>query len=255
MYQLSGVKVIRGERTILDIEALSIDPHALTVVLGHNGSGKSTLVNLLANQFAPESGQVKLDGKALSSFTPKQLAQTVAYLPQKLPEVAGLNVTELVRLGRFPWRGTLGRWRKEDSDIINDAMRETGVEQFKDTLADQLSGGERQRTWVAMLLAQQADLLILDEPTSALDIQHQYQLMELLSELNKNTGKGVIVILHDLNLALRYATHTVALKSGKVAFQGKVDLLQDEQLLSDLYSTPVKLIDHPEQDHKVAVVC
>lgn len=255
MYQLSGVKVIRGERTILDIEALSIDPHALTVVLGHNGSGKSTLVNLLANQFAPESGQVKLDGKALSSFTPKQLAQTVAYLPQKLPEVAGLNVTELVRLGRFPWRGTLGRWRKEDSDIINDAMRETGVEQFKETLADQLSGGERQRTWVAMLLAQQADLLILDEPTSALDIQHQYQLMELLSELNKNTGKGVIVILHDLNLALRYATHTVALKSGKVAFQGKVDLLQDEQLLSDLYSTPVKLIDHPEQDHKVAVVC
>lgn len=255
MYQLSGVKVIRGERTILDIEALSIDPHALTVVLGHNGSGKSTLVNLLANQFAPESGQVKLDGRALSSFTPKQLAQTVAYLPQKLPEVAGLNVTELVRLGRFPWRGTLGRWRKEDSDIINDAMRETGVEQFKDTLADQLSGGERQRTWVAMLLAQQADLLILDEPTSALDIQHQYQLMELLSALNKKTGKGVIVILHDLNLALRYATHTVALKAGKIAFQGKVDLLQDEKLLSDLYSTPVKLIDHPEQDHKVAVVC
>ncbi len=255
MYQLSGVKVIRGERTILDIEALSIDPHALTVVLGHNGSGKSTLVNLLANQFAPESGQVKLDGRALATFSPKQLAQTVAYLPQKLPEVAGLNVAELVRLGRFPWRGTLGRWRKEDSEIIADAMRETGVEQFKDTLADQLSGGERQRTWVAMLLAQQAELLILDEPTSALDIQHQYQLMELLSDLNKNTGKGVIVILHDLNLALRYATHTVALKAGKVAFQGKVDLLQDEQLLSDLYSTPVKLIDHPEQDHKVAVVC
>ncbi|QFU20624.1 ABC transporter ATP-binding protein [Shewanella eurypsychrophilus] len=255
MYQLTNVKVIRSERTILDIDELSIDPHALTVVLGHNGSGKSTLVNLLANQFSPEEGEVTLANKPLSAYGAKELAQTVAYLPQKLPEVAGLNVAELVRLGRFPWRGALGRWRKEDDEIIHNAMCETGVEEFKDILADQLSGGERQRTWVAMLLAQQADLLILDEPTSALDIQHQYQLMQLLSELNKRTGKGVIVILHDLNLALRYATHILALKAGKIAFTGEVDVLLDEKLLSDLYSTPVQLIDHPELDHKVAVVC
>lgn len=255
MYQLTNVKVIRAERTILDIDELTLDPQALTVVLGHNGSGKSTLVNLLANQFPPEEGQVTLSDKALSQYGARELAKTVAYLPQKLPEVAGLNVAELVRLGRFPWRGALGRWRKEDDEIINNAMHETGVEKFKDTLADQLSGGERQRTWVAMLLAQQAELLILDEPTSALDIQHQYQLMQLLSDLNKRTGKGVIVILHDLNLALRFATHIVALKAGKVAFTGKVDVLFDEQLLSDLYSTPVQLIDHPIHDHKVAVVC
>ncbi|QLE83946.1 ABC transporter ATP-binding protein [Shewanella sp. Scap07] len=255
MYQLKDVKVIREQRTILDIEQLNIDPHALTVVLGHNGSGKSTLVNLLANQFQPEQGTVTLADKTLQQYSAKALAQTVAYLPQKLPEVAGLNVAELVRLGRFPWRGTLGRWRKEDEQIIADAMAETGVTQFKDTLADQLSGGERQRTWVAMLLAQQAELLILDEPTSALDIQHQYQLMDLLSRLNKTTGKGVIVILHDLNLALRYATQIVALKAGKVAFHGDVSLLQDEQRLSDLYATPVTLIDHPHQPHKVAIVC
>lgn len=255
MYQLKDVKVIREQRTILDIEQLNIDPHALTVVLGHNGSGKSTLVNLLANQFQPEQGTVTLADKTLQQYSAKTLAQTVAYLPQKLPEVAGLNVAELVRLGRFPWRGTLGRWRKEDEQIIADAMAETGVTQFKDTLADQLSGGERQRTWVAMLLAQQAELLILDEPTSALDIQHQYQLMDLLSRLNKTTGKGVIVILHDLNLALRYATQIVALKAGKVAFHGDVSLLQDEQRLSDLYATPVTLIDHPHQPHKVAIVC
>ena len=106
-----------------------------------------------------------------------------------------------------------------------------------------------------MLLAQQAELLILDEPTSALDIHHQYQLMELLSNLNKSTGKGVIVILHDLNLALRFATQIVALKAGKVAFSGEASLLQDEQRLSDLYATPVTLIDHPNQNHKVAIVC
>ena len=149
----------------------------------------------------------------------------------------------------------MGRWRKEDEQIIAQAMEETGVTAFKDTLADQLSGGERQRTWVAMLLAQQAELLILDEPTSALDIHHQYQLMELLSNLNKSTGKGVIVILHDLNLALRFATQIVALKAGKVAFSGEASLLQDEQRLSDLYATPVTLIDHPNQNHKVAIVC
>lgn len=126
MYELNNIRVIRGERTILDIDALEIDPHALTVVLGHNGSGKSTLVNLLANQFSPEEGKVKLAGKLLSDYSPKQLAQTVAYLPQKLPEVAGLNVAELVRLGRFPWRGALGRWRKEDDEIIAQAMKETG---------------------------------------------------------------------------------------------------------------------------------
>ena len=255
MYQLSDVKVIRDERTILDIEQLNIDPHALTVVLGHNGSGKSTLVNLLANQFQPEEGEITLAEQALNKFSAKELARTVAYLPQKLPEVAGLNVSELVRLGRFPWRGTLGRWRDEDQQIIEQAMEETGVTEFKDALADQLSGGERQRTWVAMLLAQQAKMMILDEPTSALDIQHQYQLMALLSRLNKETGVGVIVILHDLNLALRFATQIVALKKGKIAFQGDTDILLDEALLSDLYATPVTLIDHPTQAHKVAVIC
>ncbi|WP_282167164.1 ABC transporter ATP-binding protein [Shewanella japonica] len=255
MYQLSHVKVIRDERTILDIEQLNIDPHALTVVLGHNGSGKSTLVNLLANQFQPEAGDITLDNQPLKKYSAKELARTVAYLPQKLPEVAGLNVSELVRLGRFPWRGTLGRWRDEDQQIIEKAMAETGVTEFKDALADQLSGGERQRTWVAMLLAQQAKMMILDEPTSALDIQHQYQLMELLSRLNKETGVGVIVILHDLNLALRFATQIVALKKGLIAFQGDTDILLDEALLSDLYATPVTLVDHPNKPHKVAIVC
>ncbi|MDR8526109.1 ABC transporter ATP-binding protein [Shewanella fidelis] len=255
MYQLTQVKVIREQREILSIDSLTIDPHALTVVLGHNGSGKSTLVNLLANQFEPEKGGVTLAEKPLTQYSAKELARTVAYLPQKLPEVAGLTVKELVRLGRFPWRGTLGRWRTEDEQIIAQAMQATGVTAFKDTLADQLSGGERQRTWVAMLLAQQADLLILDEPTSALDIQHQYQLMQLLSDLNKTTGKGVIVILHDLNLALRFATQIVALKAGRIDFSGGAELLLDEQRLSDLYTTPVSLIDHPSQPHKVAVIC
>ena len=260
MFQLSNIKVIRDDRTILKVPNLTIPTDKLTVVLGHNGSGKSTLVNLLSGQVQAEQGEVKLDNTSLSSLKSKELAKRIAYLPQKLPTSAGLTVSELVRLGRFPWRGAFGRWNQEDTAIIEQAMKRTGVDQFSSALADELSGGERQRAWVSMLLAQQSPLLILDEPTSALDVHHQFQLMSLLAELNRNEGVGIIVILHDLNLALRYATHIIALKQGKIAFEGGTDTLLSEKTLSELYESPIKLIDHPVPadtlaSQKVAVVC
>ena len=260
MFQLSNIKIVRDNRTILSIEDLTIPTNELTVVLGHNGSGKSTLVNLLSGQMSPDSGIVELNGTSLSSFKSKDLAKKIAYLPQKLPTSAGLTVEELVRLGRFPWRGALGRWNAQDKSIIQQAMERTGVADFSQALADDLSGGERQRAWVSMLLAQQSPILILDEPTSALDVHHQFQLMGLLSELNKKENVGVIVILHDLNLALRYATHIVALKKGQIAFEGHADKLLDEHALSTLYESPIRLIDHPvpaktAASEKVAVVC
>ncbi|PSU50108.1 ABC transporter [Photobacterium frigidiphilum] len=260
MYKLSNIQMVRGGRSILEVDSLQIPTSELTVVLGHNGSGKSTLVSLLSGQQAPDSGLVELNGHSLTGYKTKDLAKQVAFLPQKLPTSAGLTVKELVKLGRFPWRGTLGRWNAEDSHIIDESIAKTGVEAFAHTLADELSGGERQRAWVAMLLAQQSPILILDEPTSALDIQHQYQLMNLLAELNQTQHVGVIVILHDLNLALRYATHIVALKNGKIAFEGQSNILLDEQRLSDLYESTIRLIDHPEPskkngNNKVAIVC
>lgn len=260
MYTLSNVEMIRGGRVILSVDQLSIPTDKLTVVLGHNGSGKSTLMSLLSGQQAPDVGQVQLNQQDVTQFDAKSLAKQVAFLPQKLPASAGLTVRELVRLGRFPWRGALGRWRNEDAQIIETAMEKTGVTPFADTLVDELSGGERQRAWVAMLLAQESPVLILDEPTSALDIQHQYQLMALLAELNQQQNCGIIVILHDLNLALRYATHIVALKQGRIAFSGAADELNDEERLSDLYQTPIQLIPHPRPaddstTNKVAIVC
>lgn len=255
MFKLNQVRVHRDNRDILSIDELSIPSDGLTVVLGHNGSGKSTLVNLLSGQAEADSGHVTLNGSDINSFSQKQLAKEIAFLPQKLPDVAGLTVQELVRLGRFPWRGVFGRWQNDDEEIIVEAMQKTGVEQYADNLADKLSGGERQRAWVAMLLAQQSPVLILDEPTSALDIHHQYHLMDLLQELNQQTGCGILVILHDLNLALRYATHIVALKQGKIAFSGAKELLLDDQRLTDLYETDILLLDHPQQDdQKIAVV-
>lgn len=260
MFTLSGVEMVRGGRTILAIDQLCIPTNELTVVLGHNGSGKSTLVSLLSGQQSPDTGTVQLDDVSLASLGSKDLAKKVAFLPQKLPASAGLTVRELVRLGRFPWRGALGFWRQQDNDMIAAAMEKTGVTAFADSYVDELSGGERQRAWVAMLLAQESPVLILDEPTSALDVQHQYQLMALLAELNQQQGCGIIVILHDLNLALRYATHIVALKQGRIAFDGPAAGLADEQRLSDLYQTPIRLIDHPGDTdqattNKVAIVC
>lgn len=154
MYHLQGVEMVRGGRTILSVDSLNIPTNELTVVLGHNGSGKSTLVSLLSGQQAPDKGRVELNGQSLSSLAAKELAKSVAFLPQKLPTSAGLTVHELVRLGRFPWRGALGRWKAEDETIIDESIAKTGVTDFANTLADELSGGERQRAWVAMLLAQ-----------------------------------------------------------------------------------------------------
>lgn len=278
MFELKNICVERGQRVILQLDRLNIDDKAFTVILGHNGSGKSTLMNLLARQIQPDVGEIFLGQQPLSGLSQKMLARQIAFLPQRLPEVAGMTVRELVRQGRYPWRGTLGRWRKDDQQIIKQAMTMTGVSAYADALADELSGGERQRAWIAMLLAQQSPILLLDEPTSALDLHHQYELMGLLKQLNQTSGRGVIVILHDLNLVSRFADQVVALKGGRIFYQGGVhapvcselNTVGDEnhkresvqepvffsnEMLSELYQVPVRLVDHPEGKHKVAVVC
>ncbi|MDN2483490.1 ABC transporter ATP-binding protein [Vibrio agarivorans] len=255
MYRLSDITVIKESRTILNVPSLDIPSDKLTVILGHNGSGKSTLVNLLAGQAKPDQGSVKLNGSALSTLSAKKLAQEIAYLPQHLPQASGLTVKELVKLGRYPWRGVFGRFNSNDDEIISQAMCATQVESYSNHSAEKLSGGERQRAWISMLIAQQSPVLILDEPTSALDIHHQYQVLELLKTLNTQQGKGVLVILHDLNLTLRFADHVIALKQGEVVFSGSTNEIADEATLSELYHTPIKLMGHPTQQHKVAVVC
>ncbi len=254
MLSFDNIEVHRGARCTLRIDHLQIDSDRFTVILGHNGSGKSTLMNLMAGLLEPQVGRVMLDGQALSSFGARAFARRVAFLPQRLPDVAGLTVSELVRLGRFPWRGLLGRWRADDQALIDDAMRMTDVERFAHHLADTLSGGERQRAWIAMLLAQQSPLILLDEPTSALDLAHQYELMALLQRLNRETGRGVVVILHDVNLSARFADRIVALKQGRVFFDGTPQALLSGSLLSRLYDIGIELVAAPGRDRPIAVV-
>lgn len=254
MYKLENIRVRHGERTVLDLDSLELPTDRVTVILGHNGSGKSTMMNLLAQQNRPTEGQISLHGKKLESYGARQFARSAAFMPQRLPGTSGLTVNELVKLGRFPWRGLIGRWQQEDQVSVTEALQDTDISQYRDTLVDQLSGGERQRAWVSMLLAQNAPLLLLDEPTSALDLCHQYDLLTLLKRLNRERQRGVILILHDLNMALRFADHIVGLKQGKVAFQGSPTEIQDEAALSDLYSIPIRLLQHPEQEAPVAVI-
>ncbi|GGK04563.1 ABC transporter ATP-binding protein [Pseudomonas matsuisoli] len=254
MLKLHDIKVRHDGRTTLDIDHLEIAGDQFTVILGHNGSGKSTLMNLIARQTEPATGALQLDDRPLDAYSSRDFAQRVAFLPQRLPEVAGLTVRELVRLGRFPWRGLLGRWRPEDLDAVEKAMRETDVLQYADHLADTLSGGERQRAWIAMLLAQASPLILLDEPTSALDLSHQYDLMHLLRGLNQTARLGIVAILHDVNLTTRYADRIIALKQGRVYFDGTPDELLSGSLLSGLYEIDIQLIQQPGAARPVAVV-
>lgn len=254
MLSLKDIQVRHDGRLTLDIDTLDIAEDAFTVILGHNGSGKSTLMNLIARQTEPVTGHIRLNDQPFSHYSQRELAQRVAFLPQRLPDVAGLTVRELVRLGRFPWRGLLGRWRADDLEAVEAAMKETDVLQFADHLADTLSGGERQRAWIAMLLAQASPLILLDEPTSALDLSHQYELMALLRALNEGKGRGIVAILHDVNLTARYADRIIALKQGRVFFDGTPDELLSSQLLTALYDIDIQLIDQPGAVRRIAVV-
>lgn len=255
MFELSQLIVERNQRRILDIPNLTLPSDKVTVILGQNGSGKTTLMQCLARQLTPNQGDIHFNQTSLQRFSQRKLAQEIAFLPQSLPEVAGLTIKELVQLGRFPWHGTWGRWQQKDHDIVQQSLQQVDLSHYSDQLVNQASGGEKQRAWIAMLLAQQSPVLLLDEPTSALDISHQYELLSLLKKLNQETGQGIIVILHDINLAARYADHILAIHQGRCFFQGSAEAFMQKEQLESLYNIPMELINHPNKRSKVAIVC
>lgn len=253
MYQLSKIKLIRNGLNLLNIDQLNIEAHGLNVILGHNGSGKSTLLKILAGQLKPDQGQVRLSHQDIYQLSPRELARQIAYMPQQIPQTALLQVRELVELGRFAWRGWLQRWQIEDRQYIDTAMASTQITHLAHHALNEISGGERQRAWLAMLLAQNARMLLLDEPSSALDLAHQYQLMTVLREQVEQKSCAVIAILHDLNLALRYADRIIALRNGKIWFDGTANELLNHPQLSELYGIELDILPRAGK-HAVAVV-
>ena len=192
----------------------------ITVIVGANACGKSTLLRGMARLLRPSSGAVLLDGQAIASLPSRQVARTLGLLPQNPVTPEGVGVVDLVSRGRHPHQGALRRWSRGDEQAVAEALELTGTLDLADRLVDELSGGQRQRVWIAMALAQQTDLLLLDEPTTYLDVAHQVEILDLLAELNEVRGTTIVMVLHDLNMAARYADHLVAMRDGRVVAAG-----------------------------------
>ncbi|MHA7874166.1 ABC transporter ATP-binding protein [Roseivivax sp.] len=245
MFELRDISRRHDGREVLGIDRLSLGGAGLTAILGQNGSGKTTLLSLLARQARPDTGSITLEGAPIAAPSQRAFARQVAYLPQVLPQVPGLTARELAGLGRFAWRGAFGRWGPADRQAVETGLAETGVTHLAETLADDLSGGERQRAWIAMLLAQEAPILLLDEPTAALDLAHAHEVMGLLRAIATRGGCRVIVVLHDVNLAARFADRVLALRGGRLAFDGPPRDFLEPGTLRALFDIDMALLDGP----------
>lgn len=199
---------------------VSIPDGHFTAIIGPNGCGKSTLLRTLSRLMTPVDGHVWLDGEQIQRYASKEVARRIGLLAQNATTPGDITVQELVARGRYPHQPLFTRWRKEDADAVANAMRATGITSLATQSVDTLSGGQRQRAWIAMVLAQETSIMLLDEPTTWLDISHQIDLLELLSDLNREKGYTLAAVLHDLNQACRYATHLIALREGNIVAQG-----------------------------------
>lgn len=233
------------QQTVINALDLALPAGRVSVLIGSNGCGKSTLLKAMARLLTPQSGRVILDGLDIHASATQQVAQKLAILPQTPVAPEGITVRQLVSLGRFPWQNWLRQWSEEDDQQVNEALRLTGTASLQHRPVDALSGGQRQRVWIAMTLAQATGTLLLDEPTTYLDLAHQIEILELLRTLNRQQGKTIVMVLHDLNLACRYADHLVAVHDGRVYAQGAPQQIMSETLVQDVFNLRCRIIDDP----------
>ena len=231
--------------TLLDNISVTFRAGCLTAIVGHNGSGKSTALKMLAGLNKPTSGAVTLDGNDVGRFSAREFAKSVAYLAQDPGHGADYTVEELIALGRYPWHGPFGRLRERDKQSIERAILLTGLEALRKRAVSTLSGGERQRAWIAVTLAQQASCLLLDEPISALDLSHQYEILLLLEQLCKQDGLCIVAVLHDINLAARFADHIIALHAGAIFTTGSPAEVVTRNNMEQVFDLKCQIISDP----------
>jgi len=215
------------------------------VLIGSNGCGKSTLLKAFARLLKPQAGTVILNGADIQRKPTAAVARELAILPQMPVAPEGISVRQLVALGRYPYQSWMQQWSAEDEAVVARALTRTGLDELAERPVDALSGGQRQRAWIAMTLAQETELVLLDEPTTFLDLAHQIEVLDLLRELNRQEGKTIVMVLHDLNLACRYADHMVAVHQRTAYAQGKPADILSEELVKTVFDLDCRIIADP----------
>ncbi|GLJ59979.1 iron-dicitrate ABC transporter ATP-binding protein [Microbacterium barkeri] len=234
-----------GGRTIVDGIDLVVPAGRISVIVGANACGKSTLLKTISRLIPARSGGVVLDGRRIDEVPTKQLARTLGLLPQQPIAPEGIAVADLVGRGRHPHQKLFRSWTAEDERAVAEALEATGIADLADRSVDELSGGQRQRVWIAMALAQQTGILLLDEPTTFLDVTHQIEVLDLLTDLNRRRGTTIVMVLHDINLAARYADHLFALRAGRLIASGAPGDVVTSELISDVFDLDALVITDP----------
>ncbi|MEO7079774.1 MAG: ABC transporter ATP-binding protein [Rhodococcus sp. (in: high G+C Gram-positive bacteria)] len=242
-----------GDRIVVENLGLEVRTGVITTVIGPNGCGKSTLLRALGRLLKPKSGRVVLDGKAISSMRTKDVARVLGMLPQAPVAPEGLTVADLVSRGRHPHQSWIRQWSSDDESEVADALELTGVGDLADRPVDELSGGQRQRAWISMALAQGTDILLLDEPTTYLDLAHSLEVLDLIDRLHEDLGRTVIMVLHDLNLAIRYSDQIIVMSQGKIVEAGRPQDVISEKLLLDVFGLEARVIEDPVSDRPLIV--
>ena len=240
----AGIVAGYGRVPVLHDVDLRIPPRTVTGIIGPNGCGKSTLLKACSGLLPVTTGHVELFGAPLGSLRPRQVARQVAVLPQSAQAPEGMTVADLVLRGRAPHQPWYRSWSPDDA-VVAAALADTGVTELRDTPLEELSGGQRQRAWIAMTLAQQTDLLLLDEPTNHLDLAHAVDVMELVARLRRDTGRTVVVVMHDLTMAARYCDHLVVMDRGRVAAEGPPASVLTEDLLHAVFGLRAHVFADP----------
>ncbi|WP_053351395.1 ABC transporter ATP-binding protein [Leucobacter musarum] len=248
-----GLTLGYDQRTIVDGLDLIVPGGAVSVIIGANASGKSTLLRGLARLLAPSTGEVLLDGTPITRVPSHELARIIGMLPQSPVAPDGITVSDLVGRGRHPHQGWFRKWSSADEAAVADALTATRTADLATRQLSELSGGQRQRVWIAMALAQETDILLLDEPTTFLDINHQIELLDLLTELNAARGTTIVIVLHELNLAARYADHLIAMRHGRIVAEGSPAEVVTEETIREVFDLPSEIIADPQTGSPLVV--
>jgi iron complex transport system ATP-binding protein len=240
-----SVSLAYDDRVVVRDLDLQLADGSFTAIVGPNGCGKSTLLRALGRLLRPLEGRVLLDGRAIARTPTREVARVLGLLPQTPVAPEGLTVGDLVARGRHPHQSWLRQWSRDDEAAVAEALSWTDMADLADRPVDELSGGQRQRAWISMALAQGTDLLLLDEPTTYLDLSHQIDVLELVARLHAERGRTVVVVLHDLNLAARYAQRLVAMDDGALVASGAPEEVLTEQLLADVFDLEARVVADP----------